>query len=76
MLYSHCSHLLTHKNTSQINTTDQSVLYFATPEIVLEAKASGNCFRISSLLAHTILQFAYMKEFLLLVEKDKILGQV
>jgi len=28
------------------------------------------------LLAHTVLQFANMKEFLLLVEKDKILSQV
>ena len=65
MLYSHC-YLLTCKNISPINNTDQSVFYFATPEIVLEAKL---------LLAHTIHQFANMKYFLLLVEKDKILCQ-
>jgi len=72
MLYSHC-YLLTYKNISTINKTDQSVFYFATPEIVLEAKLQALGYQ--RLLAHTIHQFAYMKYFLLMVEKDKILSQ-
>ena len=72
MLYSHC-YLLTYKNISPINKSDQSVFYFATPEIVLEAKLQALGYQ--SLLAHTIHQFANMKYFLLMVEKDKILSQ-
>mgnify|MGYP000635696136 CR=1 FL=1 len=60
MLHSHC-YLLSHKNISQVNTTDQSVFYFAAPEIVLEAKLQAIALRYQRLLAHTIHQFTNMK---------------
>jgi len=59
MLYSHRYHL-SHKNISQINKTDQTDC-FATPEILLEAKFQAMALGYQCLLAHTILQFAYMK---------------
>jgi len=75
MLYSHC-YQLSHKNISQINKTDQSVLYFATPEISLEAKASGNCKAISTSVSSYYSSICLYKIILLLEEIDKILSQV
>ena len=50
-----------------------SVPCFATPEMILETKASGNCFKISMSVSSYYSSICFYEIILLLVEKDKIL---